>query len=140
MARPIPYHECCRIRDALKESDRIDALVDRAGGMGCINIPEEEFDSLCIQQQAMWALVRNLVMDAAETTSYEPPVCVDIGDAVIIVYEGQDSANDCREMDAGWIASRRIVRPGETPEWAVKSETPEDEDDDDEFAFKTGDN
>jgi hypothetical protein len=140
MARPIPYHECCRIRDALKESDRLDAMVDKYRGPGEPTMTCEEYQRLKIQQQGAWALVRYLVLDAADATSYDPPVSVDIGDAVIIVYAYQDDGDGARSMDAGWMASWNIVRPGETPAWATEPETNDDDDGDDEFAFKIGDN
>jgi hypothetical protein len=123
MIQPIPYHECCRIREALKESDRIDALIDEINAPDAHTLPLKEIERLGVQQQAAWALVRLLVLDAAETTDYDPPVCVDIGDAAIIVYSNQDNGDGVRSMDAGWIASWRIVRPGETPEWAKEDET-----------------
>jgi hypothetical protein len=127
MIQPIPYHECCRIRDALRESDRIDALVDSADRPNDLELTQQELERLHVQQQGAWALVRLLVLDAAETTSYDPPVSVDIGDAVIIVYSNQDNGDVVRSMDAGWIASWRIVRPGETPEWALEPEADDDE-------------
>jgi hypothetical protein len=110
MIQPIPYHVCCRIRDALKESDRVDALADLPNPPDAPRLTFEEMERLDIQQQGAWALVRYLVLDAADTTSYDPPVSVDIGDAVIIVYTCQDSGNGARSMDAGWIASRHIAR------------------------------
>ncbi len=143
MASLVPDYVCDQIRKALEESDRLDALVDRASSVGSPTVSEEEYDLLRVQQQAMWALVRHLVLDAADTTDYKPPVCVDIGDAVIIVYSCLDHGDGVRDMDAGWAASRRIVRPAEIPAWATEPETDDDDDNDDDndnFAFKLGNN
>jgi hypothetical protein len=123
MIRILPFIRVSAIRDALNESDRIDALLGSADFPNDDKMTEEEIDRLHIQQQGAWALVRYLVLEAAETTSYDPPVCVDIGDAVIILYMNQDDGGNGRSMDAGWIASRNIVRPGETPEWALEPES-----------------
>jgi hypothetical protein len=122
-APTLMYHEVEQLREALRESDEVDALVTAADNGGAGAMSEEQFDKLCVRQKAAWALVRQLCYDVMDVTDYDPPICVDLGDAIIIVYCNQDNAagNLHREIDAGWTASRRIARPEPTPQWAKKN-------------------
>jgi hypothetical protein len=108
-----------RIRQALAESDRIDALLGSAASPVDESLSDEEIDRLHLQQNAAWALVRALCLEAAKTDDIDDPLAIDIGDAVITIYSSQDFiSGNCREMDASWIAARRIGRPEEIPDRA----------------------
>jgi hypothetical protein len=127
---PAYYCQVLAMRTALAHSDKIDALIGDYGAEGNEdpNLTQEQLDDLRVQQHAAWALVRNLCFDMAGTSDFHPhPLSVDVGTALIVVFGNQDDGGCPRNMDAGWIASRRIVRPQPAPEWADKKEELEGE-------------
>jgi hypothetical protein len=125
-------YKCDHIREVLAESDRVDTLVEEAEDPDELPIPQEEYDRLCLQQRGLWALIRHLVFELAGTTEYDPPICLDIGDVIITVHARFDgvSGDNARCCSAGFVASRRVVRP----------EIEEESDDDDDIHFTVGDN